>query len=185
LARTIWVRGPDGWEEQPDPYDMKDERIAREWDELEYGPVEGRLPIAVPGEGRLHQAQAQGILTSNMPFYDACEVAMTLVASAPVWVMEDAGLKLVRLARKMHRENLSRRCRHCKAQLSRRRGGGRQSEFCGDACRAAAYRRREQRLRETLPRVKTGGRLTLRDRPRPTSRLVSMRNVRQHLLMKA
>jgi hypothetical protein len=44
------------------------------------------------------------------------------------------------------------RCAACGKRLPRQGGRGRPRRFCGDACRVAAYRRREQELPESFPR---------------------------------
>ena len=53
---------------------------------------------------------------------------------------------------------------HCGCCLPRPARRGRQARFCSHRCREAARLRRELDLPESVPRVRTGGRLHLRDR---------------------
>ena len=51
-----------------------------------------------------------------------------------------------------------RSCRACGAPLERRGRHGPVPQYCGEPCRAAAYRRRERGLPENLPRQAREGR---------------------------
>jgi hypothetical protein len=51
-----------------------------------------------------------------------------------------------------------RPCRRCGAPVDRRNRHGRAPSYCSDACRQAAYRRRERGLPEDLPRQAREGR---------------------------